>query len=358
MKMFTKSLCLLSIVLMTYVNFTSVRAQEGLGDIFYAGTADATTYLDNYLEPMFKSFSYGMNSGWYNTAKPHKSLGFDLTVTMNFATVPSGEDLFLFQNSDYNYMRLQNGTQDEVPTLFGPDEFGSSIEVYDNVNVLGVDTTIVLTTFDAPQGLGISQYTGGFTAMPAPTLNFGIGIIKGTELKIRFIPDVSKDVDYTLWGIGVLHDWGQWIPGLNKLPIDLSVFAGYTKLSFTRMFEDSGFDGENQGIQYDQTGWTLEALVSKKISVLTIYGGLGYNSAKTETNILGTYQVDLPDPGVPGYTPPSFTIEDGDVKLDTSGSSVRATIGLRLKLSVFTIHGQYAYNGYNTFSTGLGLSFR
>ena len=356
MKNVRKVLCLWSIALMIVITNVPVKAQDDIAEIIKAGPQDVATYLDYYLTPMFQSFSYGMNSGWYNTAKPHSSLGFDLTFSLNLAMVPKGEDMFLFQNSEYSNIRLQSGSQAEVATLFGPDESGSNLEV--------VDDNVVLSTFGAPGGLGISDYTAGFMAMPAPTLNLGLGIIKNTEIKIRYVPDVSKDVDYSLWGVGIMHDWGQWIPVINKLPIDLSVFGAYSKLSLTRIFEETGIEsnGTEQGIQYDQTGLTLEALVSKKLSVLTVYGGLGINTVKTETSLLGTWVIDSDDytpvNPPPGYVPPTTIINEGDIKLDTDGSSFHATIGLRLKLAVFTIHGQYAYNGYNTLSAGLGLSFR
>jgi hypothetical protein len=35
-----------------------------------------------------------MTGGWYNTAKPHKLGGFDLTVTLNTASVPNGSKTF------------------------------------------------------------------------------------------------------------------------------------------------------------------------------------------------------------------------------------------------------------------------
>jgi len=45
------------------------------------------------VEPIIQSFGYGLANGWYNTAKPHKPAGFDLTATITLAFVPD-EDLF------------------------------------------------------------------------------------------------------------------------------------------------------------------------------------------------------------------------------------------------------------------------
>ena len=38
--------------------------------------------IEAYFTPMAESFGSGLNSGWYNTAKPHSLGGFDLTFTI------------------------------------------------------------------------------------------------------------------------------------------------------------------------------------------------------------------------------------------------------------------------------------
>ncbi|NQZ77234.1 MAG: hypothetical protein HRT61_14205 [Ekhidna sp.] len=53
------------------------KAQVDFGTFLEASAEDANTLLENYLRPAFLGFGYGINSGWYNTAKPHKLLGFD-----------------------------------------------------------------------------------------------------------------------------------------------------------------------------------------------------------------------------------------------------------------------------------------
>ena len=41
---------------------------------------DASNFLEAYFSPIGESFGAGLNNGWYNTAKPHKLGGFDITL--------------------------------------------------------------------------------------------------------------------------------------------------------------------------------------------------------------------------------------------------------------------------------------
>ena len=43
---------------------------------------------------------------------------------------------------------------------------------------------------------------------------------------------------------------------------------------------------------------------------------------------------------------------------DYSASGPRATAGLRLKLAILTLHGDYTFQKYNALSVGVGLSIR
>ena len=60
-------------------------------------------------------------------------------------------------------------------------------------------------------------------------LQAGIGLPLKTEVDFRYSPEIKlKSFNLGLMGIGLKHDLLQWIPVLNKVPIDLSVMAGHT----------------------------------------------------------------------------------------------------------------------------------
>ncbi|MDF1518239.1 MAG: hypothetical protein P1P79_09860, partial [Lutibacter sp.] len=76
----------------------NLKAQEdgALESILYANIQDANKLTKAYMNPGMKGLIYGMNSGWYHTAKAHKTLGFDFSFGLNASMVPSKDELFRF----------------------------------------------------------------------------------------------------------------------------------------------------------------------------------------------------------------------------------------------------------------------
>ena len=319
----------------------SVLAQGDIDLFLNAGKEDASKLMESYLTPVLNGFGYGLNNGWYNTAKAHKTLGFDLTVTVSAVKVPSSNEFFTFRNSDYNNIKLANGNSAQMPTAMGPNVDGPELNIYDeNGQATGVSFTSI-------PGLGLKDEVG-INAVPAPMAQLGIGIAKNTDLKLRYIPkiDMGGDGDLGLFGIGVMHDVKQWIPGIKMLPFDLSALVGYTKLTVNYNMEGN-IDGANQMANLSATGLTYQGIISKQFSVLTLYGALGYNSTKTDVKVKGTYELE-DDYG---------TLED-PVDLSFGEGSMMLTAGFRLKLAILTLHADYTLNKYPVLTAGVGFSVR
>ncbi len=325
----------------------SSKAQIGFDSFLEAGVEDANKLLESYLEPAFVGFGFGMNSGWYNTAKPHKLFGFDINVAVSVSRVPTANEVFTFRNSDYTNVRLTNGTSAELPTLFGPN--------------LGADQLPELTFLDgdgneliritAPTGLGIEE---DFTmnAVPTPMIQAGIGLFKGTELKLRIIPESVTTSTFSdndafglnVFGIGLMHDIKQWLPASKLLPFDLSVFFGYTKLEAFMKF-DPDDPTNNQTANFDASAMTFQGVISKKLAMFTVFGGLGYAKSDIDFGLNGTFETES-------------TILNDPIAFNFSNSGVRANLGLRLKLLFLTVTGEYAMQEYNTLTASVGFSFR
>ena len=47
-----------------------------------------------YIRPIADGFSAGLNNGWYNTGKPHKFGGFDITISGNIVLIPESYKMF------------------------------------------------------------------------------------------------------------------------------------------------------------------------------------------------------------------------------------------------------------------------
>ena len=120
----------------------------------------------------------------------------------------------------------------------------------------------------------------------------GIGLIKGTEINIRYLPkiNVGKVDQINLYGLGVKHDLLQWIPGGKILPISLSVQGGYTKFNSTIAIKNVIGDRNNE-LAFDVEAITANIILSKKILMFTPYASIGYNSQNHHLKLMVIMQL-------------------------------------------------------------------
>ena len=324
---------------------TMVTAQDELDKLLKNGVEDGTKLVSGYIDPFMKSLSLGLNQGWYNTAKPHKVAGVDLTITASAMTIPSS-DLF-YDVTKLNLQEVELSSTESpdypfAPTIFGPER----APVYQLKSIPD-------STYEGPPGIDLKGNLGK-NWMPVPMVTLGFGLPKEIDVKFRFSPtiDVGDGGEFRLFGIGVMHNIKQYIPGLKLLPFDLSGFVGYTRMSLDFKFEDGQeVDGDNQRAEFVMSATTVQGVISKKFSVVTVYGGLGYNIAKSNISILGTY--DFNDDG-------DFDDlrEVNPVDLRFGASGPRFTAGFRLKLAVITLHADYTLQKYKALTVGFGINVR
>ncbi|UXP32966.1 hypothetical protein N6H18_03225 [Reichenbachiella agarivorans] len=346
-------------VLIALILGTSVTQAQDLADMtefLKAGSEDASVFMGDYLNPMFTGLGYGAANGWYNTAKAHKPLGFDLTVTLNVAKAPSSDLFFNINEDDYDNVELVDPSKPKTSTLFG-DETTTEVTAEYTHSETGTTVTSTFTTPEGLQASGLDKKYAGY--VPMPMVQLGIGLIKNTDLKVRWMPTIKGEDDYgneskvSLFGLGLMHDFKQWIPAIKHIPIDMAVLVGYNRINTSSGLDTNGdvMEGENQRGEFAINSWTYQLLVSKKLSVLTIYGGFGYNNTSTNLKILGTY--DISDENSPL---PVILTDPVDETYLSSGW--RGTAGLRLQLAVITIHADYTFQEYNTLTAGIGFTLR
>lgn len=321
-------------------------AQGDIDDLLTENLEDGKKLVKGYLNPFMKSVSLGLNQGWYNTAKPHKIAGIDLTITASAMTLSNSDLFYDIAKLELSNISLESNSPDspKAPTVFGPDRS----PVYRN--------TSSGETFEGPGGIDLKGELGK-NWVPVPMVTLGFGLPKGTDIKFRFVPsiDLGDEGSVNMFGLGVMHDIKQYIPGLKLLPFDLSGFVGYTRLALNYKYGNESGDGyeiENGKGEFRMSATTIQGVVSKKFSVLTLYGGLGYNIAKSNIAVKGTWRVDDNDDG-------SWDEEKKNpVDLKFAASGPRATAGFRLKLAVFTLHADYTLQKYNALTVGFGINVR
>lgn len=328
-----------------------------LGVFLYGGEEAAGELMGNYLNPVFVGFGYGAANGWYNTAKTHKPLGFDLTATVSLAKAPSSDLFFDFLSAgDPNNGEIRTASQstESLPTVFGDDSQVLLESVLTGNDPTGQPVSAE-AQFYAPPGLNLSDDVNGY--VPMPMIQLGLGLIKNTDLKVRWMPTQESEEDgykVSMFGLGLMHDFKQWIPGLKHIPIDMSIMVGYNRINTTLDLENGLIDGEDQVGEIGINSWTYQVLVSKKLSILTLYGGFGYNNSSSSLDVKGTYLIEGDDGNGNTVTIP---LEDPVAETYVS-NGFRGTAGLRLKFAIITLHADYTFQEYNTITAGIGLSIR
>ncbi|MBL7845707.1 MAG: hypothetical protein KF846_11980 [Cyclobacteriaceae bacterium] len=322
---------------------SQANAQEELINFFEAGKEDGSKLVTAYINPFVSGFSYALNGGWFHTAKPHKLGGFDINIAITPTFIPSSEDYFKPNELGLTRTRLVTPTDGRAPTVIGP-KVGTTYELDADGN-----GTYELS-IDGPKGLDLREELR-IAPAGSPMIQIGIGLVKSTDLMIRFTPRIDLgNGDFKMLGFGVRHDIKQHIPGIKMLPFDLSLMAGYTNIEIN--VDMSGAFPSNTTAPQEMTvkfnAFLLEALISKKLAFATFFGGIGYNGINTNADIKGNYvfsqgvSAELNDP----YS--------GSFK----NNSMRLDAGLRLNLLAFYIYGNYSIQKYNALTVGLGFTFR
>ncbi|MGK7371079.1 MAG: DUF6588 family protein [Candidatus Halalkalibacterium sp. M3_1C_030] len=360
-------------ILFSFLVSSSAFAQvDNVGRILQASREDANLLVREYLKPFGSGFGASINTGWTNTAQPHKKFGFDITITAGLAVVPGSDKTFDVTQIGLQQLELESGPS-TLQTINGADNVETStLAAYETIN--GQRTK--LFEFDMPTGTG-------FGYVPAPEIKAGIGLIKDTEIMVRYVPEVNIN-DYGTFrqfGFGAKHGINQWLPGGNLLPVDISIMAGYTNLTVTSDFDITAEDvitdpnntenpyagqpstWEGQKVEIDTDAFTINALVGKTLPIISVYGGVGFETSTMSIGTPGTYPTIVPNPDFqsdPQNEDPLIvdTIEQPiDVELK-GGNSFHALAGFRLKLAVFHISASYTLSNYSTLNAGFGISFR
>ncbi len=327
-------------------------------DFLRAGITDGAAIAQAYIAPWANAFGAGLNGSWYNTAKPHKLGGFDITLGTNLGFVPSSATTF-----DVSQIGLTEFTGTGMaPTVAGRGEDGPTLT---GPSVNGISPI----SFQTPAG-------ANWKIMPVPTLTAGIGLPLGTELRIRYIPRISVNGgNISSWGLGLMHSLMQYLPGDKVLPFDISLFGGYTTLkgnvplellpdpskpqNYSSAFPAGSFDNQNFGMTVN--AWNLSAIGSINLPVISFYGGLGYSSTRSILRMTGNFPLPTINPAISAT---DYVYEDAGVVKDfptidiKNFSGLRANAGFRLKLGVFTFNADYTWSQYSVVSAGLGISFR
>ena len=288
---------------------------------------DAQAFLQEYLSPLGNGLGAITNNGWYNSAKPHRFLGFDATFTLSILNI-TDENKSFDPNSITNFSSNNTST----PTILGKGD-GATANYKGEQFKLPNQSTLI-------------------PALVLPNFNFGLGVLKKTELNGRFIPNYKYNIGFfgkgeiSMWGLGFKHDLLQWIPIIgNAIPMSLSLQAGHTQLN-------SGLSILDQDVSIDVQATNFNIILSRKILMLTGYTSVGYNFSTT-TFTAGEDISNLD----------TFNLNELEISLPIemkfeNNNEFRANVGLRFNLAVIAIHANHTFSKYPVTTIGLGVSLR
>jgi hypothetical protein len=342
-------------------------------DFLKGGAADAQALFQEYLTPYANIFGADLNAGWYNSAKPHKLGGFDVTFTANTAWAPPSARTFdaskitglspeahWIKNASGNFISptIAGKLNAEVPTL-------QYIK-----NVAGTD--VKLAEFKLPKGTGVNM-------LPLPMAQLTIGLPFGTDVSVRYLPTIAlgKGGNIGLWGVGGRHSIIQHIPALKSLPIlDITAQGGYTKLTSSTNL-DYGPDKlvaadhnlvtdanqfADQKLEMVASAWTANLIFSETLPIISFYQGIGISSSTVNLGLNGNYP--FPSIATSGSFIGQPVVTNADIIADPvqfemkNTKDLRLNAGLRIKLGLLTIQFDYTKANYAVFTTGIGISFR
>lgn len=345
-----KTLCAITVISLSTVG--TAYAQLGdIGTFLRAGADDATILTKEFLKPFPTGFGTGLNAGWSESATPKKTLGFSLQIRSSLAFVPDTDQQFDISTLGLSNIEVAQGESPITPTIAGEDRQGTRLVVND-------DNGNELTQFNMPAGTG-------FAMVPAPTIQASVGLIKDTGLSLRFLPEteIGDFGSFGVIGAAVQHGINQWLPGGGLLPVDISVMAGFNKISVDGNLDvqpetgtvpnDPGNPGDftDQEVVTTTNTFVFNALVGKSIPLISGYLGAGFQRATFDLNVNGDYPVSLPLNRYEVINDPiGFSVD--------SESSVHLLGGFRIRLGILAIYGEATLADYFTANAGVGISFR
>ena len=312
-----------------------------------------------YLSPLVTAFGTGMNSGTFHRAKPHKVLGFDVTLNLSVTIIPNSDLEYEFFLSDKLLpltIPLPTGDVDinlAISDLYQTGVkvstcFGDNTEVPIPVNTTGAYSAIVSevaaetdlseTDVETLAGTEITNIVNSLEPLKGPPgINIplwptvmpqvSVGLPFHTELTLRgFKIETPEGDPISFFGFGAKVYLNQFIPTIPLVFPAISVGYYATNLNM------GDFIKANNSI--------LTLQVSKSVPVITVYGGFGIENSSITVDLKDETDEQILD----------FSL-DGD-------NSFRTIVGLRLKLAVLSLHVDYNIGEYPAINAGIGLTIR
>ncbi len=174
--------------------------------------------------------------------------------------------------------------------------------------------------------------------VPFGVPQIGLGTVFGTDIMVRWLPQITApDVgSVELFGFGVRHNLNQYLP---VLPFDVSIQAAWQRILVEDHLNAEVMDAHT---------FAVNMALSKRIGVLTVYGGL--QSERSDTDFSYTFDVEDFDD--------SIEADPVDVNFTVSHKGrTRGIAGFGVKLGPVVWNADVSVGKLVVYSVGLGVAF-
>ncbi len=323
-------------------------------DRIFASEGDANKFISDYTRPVFKGLMYASNSAWITSAKPIKPFHIELNISASGAFVPPAYETFKFNDSDYNYLHIESGP-DELPTVMG-GESHTHLKIVIPDSAHNENKVLEL---DAPGGIKDSLPVN---AVPAPAIQLSLGLPLGSEVNLRYLPELKDPSGgfINLIGIGVKHSITQYFPkpkdekgNKKKRHFNIAIHAAYQHLS-------AGYNDPNsdKGVHLDLSTISFQGMASLDYKFISLYGAVGFSKGYTSLDVLGSYSFpyEVVDNNGNFIRVDNTTVID-PLKLSYDLNGMKAKAGIKLKLFFLQIYADYTLQEFPVATAGIGFKF-
>ncbi len=288
--------------------------------------------LEGYTQPLVTAFGTGISTGLFHSAYSHDFLGFDLGVRAMYIRIPNSARYFagtaLICSLTADSLVFETIELDSLSTVFGS---GNTTIVPTSKNSVGIPPSI-------PGGFDVS-----YVPLILPQLN--IGLFRGGELAIRYIPFTYKGSRVIFLGLGFKQELTRLL-GLKSAPVALAVGGAY---------QDFGIKDSLGNEVVNSETWNLQFLISKRIAVFEPFLGVGLE--RTKVFFPYEFNYEIPDT-ISGIPTDRISITE-EINVELRGQNeYRAIVGFTLRIGVLYLHYDYNVLPYSTHNAILGLSVR
>jgi hypothetical protein len=105
---------------------------------------------------------------------------------------------------------------------------------------------------------------------------------------------------------------------------------------------------------FDADTFTIQALASIDLPVISAFAGLGYNYGDSQFKVSGDYSIDYYIADMPTIS----RVLNDPVSIASDASGVMGVVGARLNLLFIKIFANYTIQEYNTLAAGISFNFR